>query len=232
MKKIMTFLMIISIVFIGTLSAQGNLGFGVKGGLNMAKFTGDDVDMEIPLDIGDINSDQGFIYGPIVGGFVTYNLNDKLAIQPEFLYTVKGVSYEFDGSFTEDDIAFSVDGSTNFEMNWLDIPLLVVFNLNDRIKIFAGPYLELFLNGKVKYDFTVSGTYADETYSESVSDSEDIETEDINSPGFGLIFGGAFMLGNNLEAEARYALGLTSVREEEDLKNSGIQILLNYYLKK
>ena len=130
-------------------------------------------------------------------------------------------------------------GKDNMKLNWLDIPILVVFNPNDKIKIFAGPYLELFLNGTNDYEFTVSGTYEGETYSESVSDSEDIETEDVNSPGFGLIFGGAFMVGNNLEAEARYALGLTSIIEdgvdediEGSLKNNGIQVLVNYYLKK
>jgi hypothetical protein len=45
MKKIMIFTMILSFVFIGTISAQG-MGYGVKGGLNMAKFTGDDADFE------------------------------------------------------------------------------------------------------------------------------------------------------------------------------------------
>ncbi len=46
------------------------------------------------------------------------------------------------------------------------------------------------------------------------------------------------MLGNNLEVEARYALGLTSIIEGEDedidesAKNSGIQVLVNYFLIK
>ena len=79
MKKIMIFLMILSFVFIGTLSAQGNLGFGIKGGLNMAKLTVEDTDIDM---------DPGFKLGPTFGGFVTYNLNDKLTIQPEFLWYV------------------------------------------------------------------------------------------------------------------------------------------------
>jgi hypothetical protein len=46
------------------------------------------------------------------------------------------------------------------------------------------------------------------------------------------------MLGNNLEVETRYSLGLSSVYKDEyedeggSVKNSGIQILINYYLKK
>lgn len=227
MKKIMIFLMILSVVFIGTLSAQGNLRFGIKGGLNMAKLTVEDTDIDM---------DPGFKLGPTFGGFVIYNLTDKLAIQSEFLYTVKGGSSEYSISAMEDGYDVVWDGKDNLKLNWLDIPILVVFNPNDKIKIFAGSFLEVFLNGTLDEEFTLSGTYDGEPFSESGSGSVDIESDDINSPGFGLIFGGAYMLGNNLEVEARYALGLNSVfkneGEDESVKNSGIQILINYYLKK
>ncbi len=229
MKKIMIFLMILSLVFIGTLSAQGNLGFGVKGGLNMAKLTFEDTDVDV---------DKGFKLGPTFGGFVTYNLNDKLAIQPELLYTVKGGSHEVSESVVGGGYDVVWDGKDNLKLNWLDIPILVVFNPYDKIKIFAGPFLEVFLSGKSDFEVTLTGTFEGETFSESESGSEDIESDEINSPGFGLIFGGAYMLANNLEIEARYALGLTSMINDEDeeldesMKNSGIQVLVNYYLKK
>ena len=235
MKKIVIFIMILSFVFIGTLSAQGNLGFGVKCGLNMAKLTGDDADLDFD---GLFQANPGFVFGPTIGGFVTYNLNDKLAAQAELLFTTKGSSYELDYSYLESGISMAIDGSMDMKMNWLDIPILVVFNPNDKIKIFAGPSLEVFLNGTTDYEVTVTGTFEGEPYSDSASESVDIESDEINSPGFGLIFGGAYMLGNNLEVEARYALGLTSWNKDEEeeevgsVKNSGIQILINYYLKK
>jgi hypothetical protein len=219
--------MVLSFVFIGTLSAQGNLGFGIKGGLNMAKLTVEDTDIDM---------DPGFKLGPTFGGFVIYNLTDKLAIQSEFLYTVKGGSSEYSISAMEDGYDVVWDGKDNLKLNWLDIPILVVFNPNDKIKIFAGPFLEVFLNGTIDSEYIISGTLDGEPFSESGSESEDIESDDITSPGFGIIFGGAYMLGNNLEVEARYALGLKSVFKNEDrdesVKNSGIQILINYYLQK
>lgn len=228
MKKMMIFVVILSFVFVGSLSAQG-LGFGVKGGLNMAKFTGDD--MEIGFEeLG--QADPGFVFGPTLGGFVIYNFNDKLAAQVEVLYTAKGSSYDLDFSFSESGVQLSVDGTVDMKMKWLDIPILVVYNVFNDVKVFAGPFVEFYLNGTAKSDFTVTGSYEGETYSESESDSDDIESEDVNSPGFGLIFGGTFMVTDNLGVEGRYALGLTSMDEDLTIKNSGIQVLVSYYLKK
>ena len=220
--------MILSFVFIGTLSAQENLGFGVKGGLNMAKLTFEE----------DANMNIDTKFGPTFGGFVTYNVNGKLTIQPEFLDTVKGASYEYSESIIGGGYDVIWEGNVDLKMNWLDIPILVVFNPNDRIKIFAGPFLEVFLNGEQDGEGTISGTLDGEPFFQSESASEDIKSNDITSPGFGLIFGGAYMLGNNLEVETRYALGLNSINKEDyedeggSVKNSGIQILINYYLKK
>ncbi len=208
MKKILLLMIILSFVFIGTLPAQG-MGFGVKGGMNMAKFTGDDADFE-----GE--ADAGSVFGATVGGFASFNLGDKLAIQPEILFTQKGSSYEL----SEEGLEFLMD----FKMNWLDIPVLAVFKVMDNLSVFAGPFLELYLSGKIDMEISYLG--------ESESDSEDIESEDISSPGFGLIFGGTYMVTDNIGVEARYAMGLTSMDEHESLKNSGLQVLVNYYLKK
>ncbi len=208
MKKIMLIMVILSVVFIGILPAQG-LGFGVKGGLNMAKFSGDDADFEGM-------ADPGFVIGPTIGGFITYNLSDKLAIQPEFLYTAKGSSYNIDEEGFEWDF--------KFKMNWLDIPVLAVYQLLDNVNVFAGPLLEFYLNGEIDSEISFMG--------ESESETEDIESDDVNSLGFGLIFGGTYMVTDNLGIEARYALGLTSMDSEDNLKNNGLQVLVNYYLKK
>ncbi len=208
MKKTVLIMVILSVVFIGILPAQG-LGFGVKGGLNMSKFIGDDADF-------DGLADPGFVFGPSAGVFATFNLGDMLAIQPEVLYTKKGSSYEM----SEEGFEWNMD----MNMNWLEIPVLAVVNIQDKFKVFAGPYLDFFLSGTIDMEISFDG--------ESESDSEDIESEDITSPGFGLIFGGAFMVGENLGVEARYSLGLSSMDEDDSLKNSGIQVLVNYYLKK
>ncbi len=48
----------------------------------------------------------------------------------------------------------------------------------------------------------------------------------------GLMFGGAYGVTESIDVEARVALGLTSMDEDFTIKNFGIQVLANYYLKK
>jgi hypothetical protein len=62
MKRIVILMIIVLVVFIGILPAQG-LGFGVTGGFNMSKLVGDDVE--------DIGEDSKFQNGLAIGGFVT-----------------------------------------------------------------------------------------------------------------------------------------------------------------
>lgn len=207
MKKTIVLCIILSFTLIGTLSA-GDLGYGAKGGFNIAKFIGDDASE------GDINAK--FKFGTTFGGFVTIPLGEKLTARPELLFTQKGAKYkESEGGYTFKETD---------KMNWLDIPVLVVFQVNDVINAFAGPYIDLFLGGKWVGSWEGEG--------ESFDFDEDIDSEDVNSLGFGLIFGGAYAVTQNIDVEARIALGLTSWHPDGTVKNMGIQVLANYHLKK
>ena len=228
MKKIMVFMMILSFVFVGTLPAQmiGDTGitFGVKGGLNMAKWTGDDV-----KEITDEGFDQSYTTAFSVGGFLTLPFGNSLTIRPEVLYTQNGAKFE--GSEEGLDAKFSM------HMNWLNIPVLAVFNLGP-IGVFAGPYFDIFLSGKTKIEMSYGG--------ESFDEEEDIERDEVQTLNYGIIFGAAYGVTNNIDVELRYSQGLNSfdkepddwdaahdgAYEEEDMKPSMIQLLVNYYLKK
>ena len=199
MKKIVILMIIISFAFIGILPAEG-IGFGVKGGLNLANITGDDVD------------DAKIKLGMTVGGFATYPLGDKLVIRPEVTFTQKGYRME------ESEEGYDYKGTV--KMNWLDIPILAVFEVAEGIKAFVGPYFDLYLGG----EFVVESDFGDF--------DESIEGEDVNSLGMGLIFGGAYGITESIDVETRVALGLTSMDEDFTIKNFGIQVLANYYLKK
>ncbi len=222
MKKTFILIMILSIVFIGILPAQG-MGFGVKGGLNMAKWTGEDV-----KEMTDEGFDQKYLTAFSVGGFLTLPIGNALTIRPEVLYTQNGAKFEY----SEQD----GEASISSKMNWLNIPVLAVFNLGP-VGVFAGPYFDIFLSGKAKFEMSYEGFEFDE--------EEDIEGDEVQTLNYGLIFGAAYGITNNIDVELRYSQGLNSPDkepddyddtwgeyEESDTKPSMIQLLINFYLKK
>ena len=207
MKKMIILVAVLSLIFSGSLFA-GDIGYGAKAGLNMAKFTGEDASFD--------NVDPKFKLGLTVGGFATIPFGDKLSVRPEVMFTQKGARY----NESED----GVEVTATTKMNWLDIPILAVYQVADAISAFVGPYFELYLGGEEVWKFEGDGM--------SFEGDEKIEGDDINSLGFGLLFGGAYGVTDNIEVEARVELGLTSKDPDHTVKNMGIQVIANYYLKK
>lgn len=125
----------------------------------------------------------------------------------------------------------------SMKMNWLNVPILAVFNLGP-VGIFAGPYFDFFLSGKYKVEMS----YEDQSFDEE----EDIESDEVQSLNYGVIFGVAYGVTNNIDVELRYSQGLNSfdkepddwdstydgAYEEGDVKPSMIQLLINFYLTK
>lgn len=208
MKNKIVLSIFIILVFSVNLFADG-LGYGAKGGLNIAKKVGEDAEYD--------GISPKFKCGFTLGGFVTYPLNEKLTIRPELLITQKGARYKGDTSE-------GYDYKEKVKMTWLDIPILAVYQVSDGISAFAGPYFDLFLGGEYVWEWEGDGM--------SFDGDEKIEGEDVNSLGFGLIFGGAYGVTDNIDVEGRIAFGLTSIDEDHTVRNFGIQFLANYYLKK
>lgn len=114
------FLVIFLIFCIQTVNSQINLGWGLKGGLNFSLGTG-------------VIEDSQVTAGYHVGTFLKLNLT-KLYLRPELVYTK----------------AKSRDGTTNFEISKIDMPLLVGVTLIKPLSVFAGPSFQYVLNAKSK----------------------------------------------------------------------------------
>ena len=131
MKKF-TFALMLAAVMLFTaapLFAEGMM-FGVKAGLNMSNWTGDDA----ALDFGvDPSSKMGFGGGVFFG----YSFSELFGIQAEALYMMKGATYEaeFEGT------TYTADA----KIDYFEVPLLlkVTIPTEGKIKpaIFAGPAL-------------------------------------------------------------------------------------------
>ncbi len=108
----------VALLVIPTLFSQAQISIGAKGGLNVSNFNG----------IDDI---EGFKSKAIVayhlGGFVTFNLGRRIAIQPEVLFSSQGAKIEGFGN------------EETIKTNYFHIPVMVKFLTNSGFYVEAGP---------------------------------------------------------------------------------------------
>ena len=107
----------------GTLQAQ-QVSAGVKAGLTAARMPGATDAIEVPVD------EEGRWSGT-AGAFVTVQLNDLVAFQPEALFVAKGATLSNSAA----------SYSLSFDARYLEIPLFVRLGRSNRpVYFLAGPY--------------------------------------------------------------------------------------------
>lgn len=163
---------------------------GVKGGVNLSNFYVDEVEsnnMKVGLNLG------LFAKLPVTSGF---------SIQPEILYSSKGSKITYDNVFGS--------GEYRFNFNYIEIPLLAVFNLTENFNIHAGGY----------------GAYLTSTNIKQLSDGEiedvaTLEPENFKRLDFGLAGGiGVELQGFNVGA--RYSHGLSKVGKTDNISGQAL----------
>ena len=222
MKKILVLNIVLLIIAISLnyVSAQG---IGFKGGLNLANVSGDDID------------DTELRYGFAIGGFLVMDLNGQFFLRPEIYYTSKGFAMSMEESESTGDYEISYSGESSISLNYLEVPVLGVFAVTKNFNLFAGPYLDIFLNGKTTtesegyYRYLLNDEWI--TQDLSGSDSEDIKSDEISTPGLGLLFGAEYVIGK-FSFDVRYSMGLTNIPDEDDVdvKHQVIQFMVGFYL--
>lgn len=197
MKKTF-FTFILMTLCASALLAQG-IGFGIKGGVNIAN-----TDISSDQFTLDTKSKLGF-HG---GVFVNLMFSDKLGIQPEVLYSLQGSKYDIS----------SVDGKLT--LGYVNIPLLVRYNINEMISLHVGPQFGLLMSAEEEFD----GDTADV--------KDDFKSSDISGA-----FGVEFDLPMKIGFGARYVLGLSNTLTNDgsfgnaELKNSTIQVYVKFRIK-
>ncbi len=212
MKKITTVLLI---VFATTIMAQTKavkpIQFGVKSGISFNHFLGD-----FPIDIT-----PKLYIGFTAGVFGNYIINDKFSVQPEILYTRKGSKFKNNYA----DIA-----DLYFKTDWIEIPILGMYQINDDFSLFCGPYLGFYLDGQAVVDFL------------GFLDIDiDIKREDLQLPDYGLVIGGLYNISKNIAVQARWEYGIQDLADGYkinilnigdidfiDLNNSSFQLQLDF----
>ncbi len=197
---VLTLTVVLALLPMSSAMAQLSWEGGVKGGISMANFYGDDVE------------DTSMKIGAVGGAFVTANITEMFGVRLEALYVQKGAEHD------------SAGVTTKAKFDYIEIPVLGVasFEAAEKmmINVYAGPALGILVSAKVEdfdvkdftksMDFGIAGgagfTYAMESftillegrYTLGLMTTDDTEAEaDVKNgnfsvmAGFSIPFGGA-----------------------------------------
>jgi hypothetical protein len=200
MKKLI-FLFFVAIIMSALLplNAQSKIGLGIKAGINISdqvtSGTGENVNVRSILRF----------HG---GAYFTCFVLDKFAIQPELLLSGKGSDW--------DDPVYDVKDL----LTYIDIPVLIRYQLIDLLNIHAGP----------QFGYLLSATQKDKSSGEVINIDEYYKKPDL-----GLVLGAEANLPYRINLTIRYVIGLipTSTDEEyiEPWLNNFFQISVGFRIK-
>ena len=176
------------VMLIPGVTAAQSIGGGVKVGLSL----GDVPNISDGVDAASDILERRIGYA--VGGFVAVRFGNGFSIQPEVLYTQKGMGVGAPGETASSDFKFKAD--------YIDVPILgrFTFGMGLRGYVFAGPSLNFLVSAKAK-----SGLFDD--------GAETDVTEDMESFEAAVVVGGGIEIGPLL-VEARWSEGLTNILVE------------------
>ncbi len=238
MKTNFTLLLLISLfVFSDNLMAQ-KLTYGVRGGM-----TGGVI-------IGPFNPDTDSgkpVLNPNMGVYVNWKVNDDISLQSELIYNITGVKYETYvpnsdtiwpivftiqdeeiTNYVETFLAGNVQGEYNLQ--YLEVPISLVWQLNDRLGVNLGARVAYLLNGENKGTARLDiGQYAGkesvfDSYDDYVSalflhqiEEEFDESHSINPFDIGITGGGQIRLNNRLQFALTANYGFMPVQEKSSI---------------
>lgn len=201
-------------------SAQPGMELGIRGGLSMSGL-GDEnsgfvKEIRTFEDMAQSYSDNyeakslsGFEHG----AFVTFNIGTSFAVQPEFLYSKRGVKIEGQATTPITTIVAYYPVEETLELTYIQIPVLLKYRLpmkgNLKPALFAGPALAFNVSGTD--DFYMRARMEDENGNEFdhtvIQGNPDISN--IKSPSLEIVLGADVKLeagSANFILDVRYTL--------------------------
>lgn len=193
--------------------ASENFYFSLKAGLNYSMIRGYD----------EGNNRFGFNFGLVNN----IRINDKLFLAPEFLpLSSKGVTdvpVLTTGDEDLDDLLEDVE-STDRKLNYIDIPILLRYNISERFSISAGPEINFLVGGS---DIYYSTHLEDIVLTTEVDIHEHVRTFDCG----GVIDLSCMVArpvnGKGVNVYLRYSMGFMDILKDntgDPIRNSTLQI--------
>ncbi len=213
------FASIVVVTLLGHAAVAGGFSYGAKVGMTLANITQTPEEWE-----QDKASKSGFTGGV----FLNYAINNNFSLQPELLYTQKGVKDNlYDG-------IIKVDLTAAFD--YIEIPVLAKYSFTPQKRfrpcIFGGPCVAFTLSSELEATALIFSAGIDFSSLTHVTD-------------FGIVAGGGFdySLGKGMIiCDARFYMGFTNVIlsgdfeingstqtiDEDDFKNYGFSLMVGY----
>jgi hypothetical protein len=187
-KKLIFASLVLSFMSFTSAQAQEKTpSYGFKGGLNFSNFYTDNVD------------DSNILTGFNAGLYAKFPITNSIAIQPEINYTTKGSEQIYDNAVFQ--------GTSKFNINYIEVPVLLVANLTDNFNVHVGPYAAYMVSGKTS------------TESNFGSSTSELDTDDFNKFDAG-ISGGVGVDLDVVNFGVRYNYGLTKIGKDNNFTSS------------
>jgi opacity protein-like surface antigen len=206
----------------GLSAAQPTWEIGVKGGVGLAKLTGDTglnasftdgVDtIDLTGDIGD--SRTGFTGG----GFAAAQFSEAFGLRLEVLYAQKGGKGPLNVAFNGNPAGTA---DVTFKLDYIELPILAVGTFpagsGSRVNVFGGPTIAFNTGSNIK------------TEAQGQSDEQDIG-DTVEGTDFGFAAGAGLKFAAtpkmNIVVDGRYTFGFSKIPTTgEDIKNGGMSFM-------
>lgn len=187
-KKLIFASLVLSFMSFTSAQAQEKTSsYGFKGGLNFSNFYTDNVD------------DSNILTGFNAGLYAKFPITNSIAIQPEINYTTKGSEQIYDNAVFQ--------GTSKFNINYIEVPVLLVANLTDNFNVHVGPYAAYMVSGKTSTETNFG------------SSTSELDTDDFNKFDAG-ISGGVGVDLDVVNFGVRYNYGLTKIGKDNNFTSS------------
>jgi hypothetical protein len=190
--------------------------FGAKVGLNLSTITDGD----------------GMKAGFHIGGIAEIKFNEKMALQPELMYSMEGGEYSYEDVLTGTPYSFNQE----IELSKIIMPIMFKYFVAPNFSLEVGPQLDYIVSNNSKAVLTAnngSGIILTED-----TDMDETTTVLSQTPGgaigtaahdfgfkklnFGINFGAGYQLSSGLFFQGRYNLGLTDFTDNSNFLGSSI----------
>ena len=187
---------------------QAQVSYGVRSGVNFAKWQGDD--LQIIEDL--LDKTDGYLVtkgrtGLHIGGYVHIPISETFAFEPGLQYSKKG--YSIKGDFQIPALKyFGINIGAQVQSHYIDIPLVLKANVYKGFQVYAGPQVSYLVRSTLNAKLGVLGI--------SIFNKGFGITERFNKVDLGLTGGLGYQFDNGINIQAGYDYGLSKLDKNDN----------------